>query len=227
MFTLNLRGLAVAVAAAAFAAAVPAAATTLVDGGFETQASGVNYCYFNFTTPGGPPCGAGAWVGDNGGGLQVETNSAWPGQPTPDGSYYGFIQNLGYLEQSFVAASSGTTSLSWLDAGRPANFREGNQTYNVLLTSISGTQTLGSYATTSFQPFTARGTGSFNLVGGRAYTLRFQGLRNVFDDTAFIDQVAFGPTSTGVPEPTAWGLMILGFGMAGVMFRRRAAGHVI
>lgn len=223
MRRLNLGGLtaAAALAGASLVAAVPAAATSLVDGGFETQASGVYYCYFGFVTAGGAACGAGSWAGGTGGGLQVESNAPWPGQPTSDGSYYGFIQNLGYLEQTFTASGSGATSLSWLDAGRPNSPRGGNQNYSVLLTSIAGVQTLGSYATTSYQSFAARSAAKFNLVAGRSYTLRFQGLNNVFDDTAFIDQVVLGATRAAVPEPTAWALMIFGFGMAGSLFRRQ------
>ncbi len=226
MTKLNLPNLAavalVVLAGASLMTAVPAAATTLVDGGFEAQAAGVNYCYFGVATGGGPACGPGAWNGATGGGFQLESNIAWPGQPTPDGLYYGFIQNRGYLEQTFTATESGRMSLSWLDAGRPNYAYHGNQSYDVLLTSGAGVQTLGNYATTSFQPFTGRSTGGFNLVNGRSYTLRFQGLRTGGDDTAFIDQVALG-AAAGVPEPSAWALMIVGFGMAGSLFRRRRA----
>ena len=37
------------------------------------------------------------------------------------------------------------------------------------------------------------------------------------------DDFAFTPGVAGVPEPASWSLMILGFGLAGAAFRRRAA----
>jgi len=205
-----------AAAAAASMTAASAQAATFTDGGFEAQSAGVEYCYFNYSGV-NPACGAGAWTGADGGGLQVEDNQPWPGQATPDGSYYAFIQNTGYIEQTFTAASTGNFTLTWLDAGRPLGCCYGNQHYDV---TLSGIGAVASFDTTSSQAFAARASSSFHLTGGQSYTVRFQGAATGGDDTAFIDQVAF---SQAVPEPAAWALMIVGFGSAGAMLRRRRA----
>lgn len=206
-----------AFALAATAIAAPAfAATQLTDGGFEIQAASVSsYCYFTTPNPGGQ-CASGAWTSAGGAGFQDENNSPWPGQPTGDGAKYAFVQNGGALSQSFTANNSGSFSLSWFDAGRPANgCCNGNQSYDVVLSSLSGAVTLGSFATTSFQPFTARSIASFGLTSGTTYTLTFQGATSSGDQTAFIDAVSLAV----VPEPSSWALMILGFGGVGVTLR--------
>lgn len=209
-----------AFALAASAIAAPAfAANQLADGGFETQAAGVvSYCYFVTPNPGGQ-CAAGAWTSAGGAGFQDENNSPWPGQPTGDGSKYGFVQLSGALSQDFTANDSGTFSLSWFDAGRPRDTWDGNQTYDVVLSSNLGSVNLGSFATTSFQPFTARSIASFGLTSGTAYTLTFQGTTSTGDHTAFIDAVALSSVGAAVPEPTSWALMILGFGGVGATLR--------
>src|SRR4051794_33076689 len=87
------------------------ASAAILDGGFEVQAPleiGANpgYCYGS----GGPPTCTGVdapWEAVSGGGFQIETNSAWPGTETPDGSYYAFIQNGGSVNQQFVADTTG------------------------------------------------------------------------------------------------------------------------
>ena len=215
-----MRGLVMAGAASVLLAAwtAPAfGATQLVDGGFETQAAGLTngFCYFD-------ACPLGAWSGLVGGGLQGELNTAWPGELTPDGEVYGFVQASGFIEQTFVANDTGSFSLSWLDAGRPAPFL-GEQTYNVTLSSLAGSVILGGFSTTDDSGFTPRSTGPFQLASGTSYTLRFQGVA-VVDDTAFIDQVALNTlsvTPNPVPEPAAWALMIGGFGLAGASLRAR------
>ena len=210
-----------ALALAAAAVAGPAlAATQIADGGFETQGSSVapgGYCYFGMATGGGPACGAGAWQGV-GAGLQDETNQPWPGQPTDDGSKYGFVQGLGELAQVFTADTTGAFTLSWMDAGRPrSGGYDGNQTYDVLLVSNFGADTvsLGSFATTDYQPFTARSTGLFNLAAGETYALVFRGTGDG-DHTSFIDGVSL---AGAVPEPASWALMLLGFSGLGATLR--------
>jgi hypothetical protein len=186
----------------------------LADGGFETQAAIVgNYCYFGIATPGGPACPTGAWTGTSG--LQDEGNGAWPGLPSPDGSKYGFVQGQGTLSQTFTADQSGTFTLEWLEAARPQNGGPaGNQSYTVTLGSFD----LGTFSTTSAQPFTARsGSTTFALQSGQSYTLTFTGL-STGDNTSYIDAVRL---AAAVPEPTAWAMMIGGFGMLGAAARRR------
>lgn len=61
----------------------------------------------------------------------------------------------------------------------------------------------------------------FLTVGGLNFTapyVRVQAVNN--GPWIFVDEVTF-QGSGGVPEPATWGLMILGFGAAGSMIRRR------
>ena len=206
-------------------ASMPAIAAILNDAGFETQGAPVSSFCYNVACP------AGAWNFDGGAGLQVETNSAWPGAPTPDGSYYAFTQNGGSFSTAINPLQTGNYLLSWLDAGRPtASSNDGNQNYSVRVFGSSGSQLLYSGSTTSFQPFTARSATTLaSLVAGTAYTLEFQGLTNSGDHTAFIDALnfTFVPTVGGVPEPASWALMIAGFGLVGGAMRRRAQVRIV
>ena len=207
------------------------AASILSDGGFESQGlTTSNYCYFGFASAGNPACGAGAWTGGNsanfgGGGLQIESNGAWPGQPSPDGTRYGFVQMTGSLSQVFTPSQTGDYLLTWIDAGRPAGCCGGNQGYLVFIDDGSSlSPVLYDGTTTTSQPWTARTADfSITLLGGTTYTLTFQGLEAVTDQTSFIDAVSLdlAPPSA-VPEPASWALMIAGFGLVGSAMRRRA-----
>lgn len=220
--------------AAALGAAIPISPATaqVADGGFEVQAPseiGVNpgYCYGG----GGAFACSGVnspWTAQNGGGFQAENNVAWPGTPTPDGSYYGFIQNAGSLSQTFVAALTGTFVIDYLVAGRNNQTTTGNEFYNVLLNGV----TIFSGQTQTGQPFTATSTDPFSLIAGTSYTLAFQGFQpqvcqplcfypNGPDNTAYIDDVKLTALDQAVPEPSTWAMMLVGFGAIGFAFRRR------
>jgi hypothetical protein len=203
--------------AVALFGSLSASAAPLIDGGFEAQgaaAAGSSYCYFGMAIACSPST---PWSGSLGGGLQNEANSSWPGAPTSDGSYYGFIQGAGStLSQVFSVGATTTYGLSWLAAGRPSGGSvDGNQRYSVTLTGGNGTQTLFTGSTTSFQPFGLQNSGSFVLTPG-TYTLSFNGLA-VGDHTAFIDAVSL---TSAVPEAATWAMMLLGFGVIGGALRR-------
>jgi hypothetical protein len=193
----------------------------IADGSFETQAPGEiggnpGYCYGNGGGGGAFECSNGnsPWFAASGGGYQIETNSAWPGTDTPAGSYYAFIQSGGSVNQQFTADATGTFVLDFLAAGRnSAEPFSGNQLFEVLLDGA----TIFSGSTTQGQPFTAQTTMPFALVMGNLYSLSFHGLSFNADETAYIDDVGL----TAVPEPGTWATMLLGFGAAGVAFRRR------
>ena len=192
-----------------------AAQAQLADGSFETQAGSVsNFCYFNAASPGGPACPTGAWTG-SGTGFQIETNLAWPGAPTPDGTHYAFVQGTGTLSQTFVADASGLFAISWLAAGRPPGVEFGDETYTL---TVNG-QSLGTFSTTTGQPFTQMISDPFAFILGTSYTLSFNGLPSSADNTAFIDAVQLTPA---VPEPRTWAMMLLGFGVVGALIRRRS-----
>src|SRR6478735_320682 len=223
------------VVAATVGLAVPISPATaqLADGGFEVQAPGEiganpGYCYGG----GGTFACTGAnspWTAQNGGGFQIENNGAWPGTPTPDGSYYGFIQNSGSLSQTFTAVQDGTFVVDFLVAGRNNQTTTGNEWYDVLLNGV----TIFTDLTQTGQPFTARSTSPFSLTAGTSYTLAFQGfqpqtclpiigcfLPNGPDNTAYIDDVSLAAVDSAVPEPSTWAMMLLGFGSIGFALRR-------
>lgn len=213
------------------ALAVPgtaARAAVLSDGSFEAQGASIasgSWCYMGASVAGSAICGAGAWSGGgDGGGIQDATNTAWPGIATTDGGkYYGFVQTQGFLSQTFTVASAGDYVLNWLDAGRNAGGgQSGNQAYDVILTNLANSTviTLSSYATTTAQAWAAK-SATATLAGGTSYKLTFQG-KTTSDNTAFIDQVSLSPASvTAVPEPSSWGLMMVGFGALAYVLRRR------
>ncbi|MBN8807449.1 MAG: FxDxF family PEP-CTERM protein [Sphingomonas sp.] len=171
--------------------------------------AGSNYCYF------GQSCAVNSpWTGNANAGLQNENNGAWPGAPTPSGTYYAFIQNTGSFGQTF-SLNAGTYALSWLAAGRPAGCCQGNQQYNVLFDG----NVIYTGSTTTGQAFTNIGSNPFVVTTSGNHTLTFQGLSAGPDNTAFIDNVSLA----AVPEPATWAMMMLGFGMVGYGLRRRSA----
>jgi uncharacterized membrane protein len=208
------------------------AASILADGGFEVQgtASTSNYCYFGFSAAGNPACQAGAWSGVvpqfGGSGLQFEGNNAWPGLATPDGTRYGFIQLTGSLNQKFTPIQSGNYLLSWLDAGRPPGCCGGNQRYYAVIDDgVNLAPLLYQGSTTTGQGWTGRQADfTVGLNAGTTYTLTFQGLERVTDQTSFIDAVSLDFVAPTVPEPASWALLLAGFGLVGAAARRR--GHV-
>jgi hypothetical protein len=197
----------------------------IADGSFETQApaeiggSNPGYCYGNGGGGGAFECANinSPWFAASGGGYQLETNSAWPGTPTPDGSYYAFIQNGGSVNQQFSVGVTGTYVIDFLVAGRDNQQYTGNEFYEVLLDGSP----IFSDSTVTSQPFTARTTNPFDLVAGTLYSLSFHGLNFTGDNTAYIDAVSLSPA--GVPEPSTWAMMLLGLGAIGVTARRRRA----
>jgi PEP-CTERM motif len=219
-------------ASLSFSGSAVQAANLLADSGFETQGTTTNnYCYFDFSAGGNGPCGAGAWSGGlihpNGGGsgFQFESNGAWPGQPTPDGTRYAFIQMGNSINQTFTPTQTGDYILTWIDAGRPAGCCGGNQDYLVTIgdgINLAPILFLGS--TTTSQAWTAQTADfSVNLLAGTNYILTFQGLVTTSDQTTFIDAVSLdlAPPSA-VPEPASWALMLGGFGLIGAAMRRGA-----
>lgn len=154
------------------------------------------------------------WTYGPGSGLVNVDNppNGWYGNTPPAGfagEQFAFLQGLGSLSQTF-SATTGASTLSWLDAGRP-NFGccNGLQSYQVYLND----QLIGNYNTQNDQPFTLH-SASVNLLGTN--TLEFVGLVNG-DSTAFFDQVNLAP----VPEPSTWAMMILGFCGLGLFAYRR------
>ena len=215
------------VSVTALAPTAPAFAQ-IADGSFEIQAPveiGANpgYCYAN-NGGAGPQCsGPGSpWEVFDGGGFQIETNTAWPGTDTPAGQYYAFIQNMGSVNQQFSVATDGMYILEFLEAGRDGTVAPGNETYQVLLAG----NPIYTGATTTGEPFTAIMTNPFALLGGQTYALSFHGTGDGPDNTAYIDNVRLTAVTTAVPEPSTWAMMLLGFGSIGFAARRSRKGQL-
>ncbi len=201
-----------------------ARASTLVDGGFESQGAASNipgsYCYGGAGSSGENNCATGAWtfttlvgglVGD--GMISQSTggspwnSSAWGAPIANDPSnYFAFVQINGSFSQAFTAIQTGTLSLDWIDAARSPNPGGGYETYTVSVTGPTSTVIVGTYTPTNsaFEPVSSA---SFSVIAGDSYTVTFQGVDPYpnYDRTAFIDNVAL------TPLPSTWTMLIAGF----------------
>lgn len=200
-----------AAAAVLFILPVAAQAATIADGGFEAKGAALpvdHYCYDGFATGGGAACAASPW---HGGGIIHTGEGAWGSPAAPGGTYLAFVQSTQTLAQSFTAASNSGFNATWFDANR-SNYG-GTQTYTVTVNDGAATTVIGTY-TSAIGGFIARSSAHFATSAGTTYILSFNG-QATNDSTAFIDNVAL------VPEPTAWALLITGFGLTGFAMRRR------
>lgn len=72
---------------------------------------------------------------------------------------------------------------------------------------------------------------SFAIAAGQQYTVGISNYGNVTGDGFLTDSlaeadIAWAINYAGVPEPEAWALLILGFGVTGAAMRRRARGGI-
>jgi len=193
-------------ALAGFCATEAQASNLLADGGFESPNIGLG----NYTYPGAT---LGSWTYGGSALVNAQGGSAWYGGAAPagqEGLQFAALQGTSTLSQMFTA-TAGVLNLSWLEAGRPYfGGYDGDQTYEVTLDGV--TQHL--YQTVSGQAFTGESLMLSGLTAGQSYTLGFHGLVAA-DETSFIDKVSIA----GVPEPAAWALMLMGFGLIGATLR--------
>ncbi len=156
-----------------------------------------------------------AWTFTHPSGLISPPGEPVPGQgdyggyPAPDGNQYAFIQSgggsRGTISQQITLPTTGDYRLTYWEAGRPhQNFSlptGGNQPYSILLDST----VLGTFATTTDEPFTARSL-DFTASAG-TYTFKFAaGGVLTADNTSFID----GVNLVSIPEPSMLAAGILG-----------------
>jgi hypothetical protein len=222
----------VALAAVAAAAATQAhAANVLSDGGFEAQSVANRVGTGDFFVGdacqldvlfGGSHCRAREpWSANNRvvflvkGGTEVAEGVA-----SAEGSYHAMLGGGGQLFQYFVAPTSGDYTLSWLEAGGRSAAYSSPLDYFVLVSGEVGGGS-AAHVATQFQDFTLREMALTGLVAGASYQLSFVGAGRCCDVGALmIDDVRI--EAAGVPEPSTWALLILGFGAVGAGTRRRA-----
>ena len=142
-----------------------------------------------------------------------DSNGAFPANSLPAGSSYLSVLGGGVANISFGGAY-GAFQFDWGSI----------DTYNTLTihSSLGDTVVIpgGNFPNAAngnqFLPGT---NGLFKVVGEAGET--FTGITLASGTNSFeIDRLA---VSGGVPEPATWGMMILGFGMAGSLIRRRRA----
>ncbi|WP_293906757.1 PEPxxWA-CTERM sorting domain-containing protein [Phenylobacterium sp.] len=126
----------------------------------------------------------------------------------------GNTSGLNALSQTFATVVGQMYSLTF-NAGA---FGGGTNLLNVSAGGVSNSYTV----TANNNADTTFGSYGFSFVGTGADKVTFA-VTTVADNTdAILDNVSVtGPAVAGVPEPASWAMMILGFGSAGVVLRRR------
>lgn len=224
-----------AATAAALSMASVASATTLYSNNFDAEnggASALNYTGFSgLTVTGGTvdvvKSGDYGIICAGGSGSCVDLDGSTRTDGTITTGFYGF--NAGQTV-TFSFDLSGNQRVGGSD-GFQAGFTFGAPT---LLTSYNLGGTWG--PATPFTNITTTSVSSSTSLSGNAfrnYSISFlagqsgtvsASLSSVGSNDnigAVADNVSL--TSAGVPEPATWGMMIIGFGAAGTMIRRRKA----
>jgi hypothetical protein len=197
--------------------------------------------------------GKGAWVG---GAICRSEDFATGWKWAHTGDVFGVIKDRQTMSQTFVADADATGILSWYDTNRNS-WREHTwygrpNDYSVTVTDNLGiVQVIGSYTSQVYgglesnswtnrgddrsllankQGWVARTGNSFNLVGGRTYTLSFNSLSpyiydsngnitGVDDRTTLLDDISLMGFAPTVPEPST--IAIFGLGSLGFAYLRR------
>jgi hypothetical protein len=185
-------------------------AATIANGSFETPVLSDGAFVYN-------PTGAG-WTFSNFSGI-VNYAPGAPGfaasAPPPDGDQFALLQ-FGSFSQLIDFGSGGLFHLSFFDAGRVAGATYGgNAEYAITLDGLQ----IGGGSTTSGQAFTFHSLDITVLAG--SHTLAFTTVPLPGDNTAFFDDITFGPRT--VPEPGTLALLAGAMGCALIMRRRRGA----
>jgi len=197
--------------------------------------------------------GKGAWVG---GAICRSEDFATGWKWAHTGDVFGVIKDRQTMSQTFVADADATGILSWYDTNRNS-WREHTwygrpNEYSVTVTdNLGNVQVIGSYMSQVYgglesnswtntgddrfllankQGWVARTGNSFNLVGGRTYTLSFNSLSpdiydsngnitGVDDRTTLLDDISLMGFAPTVPEPST--MAIFGLGSLGFAYLRR------
>lgn len=208
-----------------FGMAANAAVTPLTNGSFEVNDVGTSqYKYAPGYTANGLPWFASnvtatGWSFTGASGV-ASNNSAFSGTASA-GTYYGFLQNVSSISQTFTASSSSTESLSFDLLARAYG-----GTAQVVTVSLAaqGGPTLYSWTGSGNSTSTYETISSVNpisLTSGTSYVLTLSGSTSGGDTTAFVDNVTLTPLAA-VPEPETYAMMLAGLGFVGFIAKRRS-----
>lgn len=187
----------------------PAAANLILNGSFESPTLTTGFCAVPTTCP----APLDNWSGEYQWGKTG--NAFLPPEPFPDGTQILIYQGAGNnISQVITLPSAGGYLLTWFDAGRDAgpNFG-GAQTYEIRLDGIA----LGSFSTTTSQPWTQRSLVFSSSAG--AHTFSIVSLTTT-DQTAFLDSFDLVSQPQAIPEPGTAATLTIGV-VALLVFRRR------
>ena len=197
--------------AALISAAVPAHAGVIFFDGFE--APSVAGAPGGFTYGGGDAAGA-TFTG--GAGLQAN-GSAFGYSAAPEGVQTAHIQSTESVTETVNGLTAGKTfTLSFFAAQRPGyandpftvNYTPFDDTDPLLLTVTAGSTDWTKYSTT----FTGQGNGLITFTGLNS--------NSGGDFNVGLDAVSI--STSAVPEPSTWAMMLLGFGGLGFLAYRKA-----
>ena len=176
-----------AIGLSALAEAPSHAQTTIIDGGFDTQAASVSeFCYNN-------DCPNGSWLLYGGAGFVHQGQAGWPAPVPVSPSHVLFLQgDQSLVRQTFTAPATGPYVVVYSLASRPDyGSVAGNQT---VMVRVAG-QLLARTALTSGRPFARYVSSMIALTAGASYLLYFAG-GSEWDQNGFVDSVSIVPASS-------------------------------
>ena len=193
----------------------------LTNGSFEDIGTGIPEGWGGLTYYAGGPVALPGWSISTGS-VDLTTSASFWG-PAYDGNYSLDINGWdpGTISQSFATVIGQLYNVSFAYgrnvAGAPdpalATVSAGGATFNVSAAND------GSFG---YGHHMAWKTGGFSFTGNGSPTTITLAAVTGGNGGVFFDQISV-QSAGGVPEPAAWALMISGFGMMGVMLRRRRA----
>ena len=140
------------------------------------------------------------------------TTSGFDGWPPEDGNYFAYLGNVGsdgLISQSFSDTAGQALTVSFYQGSDGATPNDFSAYFDgALLTSqVDAPDQRPNY---TLYTFAVTGTGSDTLLVAERNDPAYDALDNV-------------SVTAAVPEPAAWAMMLVGFGVAGAAVRRRKA----